>query len=792
MGLPETVDYARNFSVLVRVQGPDPKGLKMRKHAFHQYHSGKTTLSASGMLLPDTLYNTEVAKSILDSDSGQNLMLVMTVASVIEPFLTIQHRENRSQGLPELIPGAQVDIMVEENMGVNSDKGTCSWLAARVLKMVDVPTSSLALQSLVEASSGSQEHGWEFGFLHSSFMEGLCELKYYFGAKKIFQTLKHYNSSEFLNFFPCVLRGPVIQYDNKRLMEHQRLVVGELSNPSVMARSTTRIAILGVNLNLNDLPNIRISPLYKRGEFLLVIGSPFGILSPVHFFNSISVGSVANCYPPKSSDRALLMADIRCLPGMEGGPVFGDQNTLVGILTRPLRQKNSDAEIQLVIPWEAIASACSDLLLKEPQIAEKGIHINKGNLNAVGNGLLSHSNDSNGLCYYNHDSLVSIEKAMTSICLITIDDGVWASGVVLNDQGLILTNAHLLEPWRFGKTTVSGTKSESPFPPEESSSPKAKGFNRYWAGCMPPGSLKIGNSSVADEQKGYKLKSLYHGNRSIRVRLDHLDPWVWCEAKVVYISKGPLDVALLQLDSIPYKLSPIVVDFAQPSLGSKAYVIGHGLLAPRCGFSPSVCSGVVAKVVKAEMPSYYKSVLPGVSQFPGMIETTAAVHPGGSGGAVVNADGCLIGLVTRDALLHAVLAVLIVHGVNAPDYRSEGEHCNARHGGGTVIPHLNFSIPSAVLMPIFQFARDMQDFSPLQNLDQPNEHLSSVWALMPPLSPKLGPPNHQQSLPEDNNNKEGKGSRFAKFIAERNELLKRPAKFGKVERLPNEILPSKL
>ena len=87
----------------------------------------------------------------------------------------------------------------------------------------------------------------------------------------------------------------------------------------------------------------------------------------------------------------------------------------------------------------------------------------------------------------------------------------------------------------------------------------------------------------------------------------------------------------------------------------------------------------------------------------------------------------------------------------------------------------------------------MQDFSPLQNLDQPNEHLSSVWALMPPLSPKPGPvPNLSQPLLEDNNNKEGKGSRFAKFIAKRNELLKRSAQFGKVERFPNEILPSKL
>lgn len=42
-----------------------------------------------------------------------------------------------------------------------------------------------------------------------------------------------------------------IEYDNKLLMERQRLVMRKSSNPSLMARSTTRIAILGVNLHLN-------------------------------------------------------------------------------------------------------------------------------------------------------------------------------------------------------------------------------------------------------------------------------------------------------------------------------------------------------------------------------------------------------------------------------------------------------------------------------------------------------------------------------------------------------------
>jgi hypothetical protein len=87
---------------------------------------------------------------------------------------------------------------------------------------------------------------------------------------------------------------------------------------------------------------------------------------------------------------------------------------------------------------------------------------------------------------------------------------------------------------------------------------------------------------------------------------------------------------------------------------------------------------------------------------------------------------------------------------------------------------------------------DMQDLSLLRILDQPNEHLSSVWALMPQLSPKPPPlPELPQSLPEDKN-KEEKGSRFAKFMAERQELLKKSVQLGKVERLSDKIIPSKL
>lgn len=41
-----------------------------------------------------------------------------------------------------------------------------------------------------------------------------------------------------------------------------------------------------------------------------------------------------------------MIADVRCLPGMEGAPVFAKNGHLIGILIRPLRQKNSGVEIQ--------------------------------------------------------------------------------------------------------------------------------------------------------------------------------------------------------------------------------------------------------------------------------------------------------------------------------------------------------------------------------------------------------------------------------------------------------------
>ncbi|KAL2931860.1 Glyoxysomal processing protease glyoxysomal [Bienertia sinuspersici] len=731
MELSEIVEFARRFSVMVKINGPDPKGLKMRNHAFHHYHSGKTTLSASGLMLPANLVN-----NIIDCKNRSKGAVVVTVASIVEPFLSQKSKLINTQGVPELISGAQIDVMIEVKAGMENNQLASSnqhskWCGAEVLRLVDIPASSSAIQSLIEASSGSFEHGWEIGWSLAALSENSQKLKDSKQDKE--------------------------KVDVASLNERQRDV-------NSMAKVSTRIAFLQVPSLLDkDLPEIMMSYSNKRGDFLLSLGSPFGVLSPLHFFNSISVGSVANCYPSTSADRSLLMADIRCLPGMEGGPVFGQHGCLIGILTRPLRQAGG-AEIQVVIPWKAIDGACNGLFQLVPEVAEtlsfteNSCDTRAATLNCLNCRSSSELIERHPVSYYSVPS--AVEEAMTSVCLISLNNGVWASGILLNDQGLILTNAHLLEPWRFGRTTIQTgldtssiqnafTLLENYVPPSHAGDKKSTVVHsNSW---NPPTYLR----------KNHGFNPIHGVHGQISVRIDLMNSWLWCNAKVAYVSKGPLDISLLQLESVPKQLRPISVDLACPSPGSKAFVIGHGLLGPRCDLLPTISSGVVAKVVKAKESVAHLSTFQEIfaGEVPVMLETTAAVHPGGSGGAIVNSSGHMIALVTS----------------------------NAKHGGGTVIPHMNFSIPSAALKPVFSFAKDMQNRSLLQQLDRPNKELTSMWAMMPP-DPDTGLDN----LLRKDEEKQSKGSQFAKFINERKELLRKSHHLNTMQDLSRDTIPSKL
>ncbi|NXY83687.1 TYSD1 protease, partial [Alcedo cyanopectus] len=57
----------------------------------------------------------------------------------------------------------------------------------------------------------------------------------------------------------------------------------------------------------------------RKGEGLLVCGSPFGDLCPDLFLNTLSRGVVSNL---AGEENALVLTDARCLPGTEGGGAF--------------------------------------------------------------------------------------------------------------------------------------------------------------------------------------------------------------------------------------------------------------------------------------------------------------------------------------------------------------------------------------------------------------------------------------------------------------------------------------
>lgn len=64
--------------------------------SLYVHRSGITTLSASGMLVPKVLYGSGLASRVLGNDNWSGA-LVVTVASVVEPFLSLWHRENNSK-----------------------------------------------------------------------------------------------------------------------------------------------------------------------------------------------------------------------------------------------------------------------------------------------------------------------------------------------------------------------------------------------------------------------------------------------------------------------------------------------------------------------------------------------------------------------------------------------------------------------------------------------------------------------------------------------------------------------
>jgi len=104
--------------------------------------------------------------------------------------------------------------------------------------------------------------------------------------------------------------------------------------------------------DLRSLPNLKLCTQVKQGERIYIISSPFGLLAPYIFQNSITSGIVSNTLGV--SAHHIMLTDARMLPGSEGGGVFNERGELIALCTLPLRRVDSNVELNTAVCLDAL------------------------------------------------------------------------------------------------------------------------------------------------------------------------------------------------------------------------------------------------------------------------------------------------------------------------------------------------------------------------------------------------------------------------------------------------------
>jgi S1-C subfamily serine protease len=227
--------------------------------------------------------------------------------------------------------------------------------------------------------------------------------------------------------------------------------------------------------------------------------------------------------------------------------------------------------------------------------------------------------------FQNHGqgALVSPTLAKARRSLVQIRCGIsWGTGVLISRDGYILTNAHVV--------------------------PDVSAVHVRWEEERPSGSGSV----------------------------PAFTPWLSC--KVLFASKGSLDIALLLVmpaKAIPSFAAPYdeelhsSLDFV-PSQGSSVCVFGYAMFGLNDVVRATATFGMLSKVISD----------PGRDHDPVAYQTDAAVHEGNSGGMLLGLD--------KEANVWRWVGVVNHHG---------------RRADGTTIPRLNFAIALKMLRPLFAY-----------------------------------------------------------------------------------------
>lgn len=402
------------------------------------------------------------------------------------------------------------------------------------------------------------------------------------------------------------------------------------------------------SLNLSTLAGSEIP---KKGETVFIVGTPFGGECPSVFYNSLSKGIVSNVVGTNSE---VMITDARCVSGCEGCPVYLKQlhaesikdNAPYGIVLVPFCWRNGEwIGITVTTSLEYILRNLLTLLSENVTCSFISQNLHKVLL-GMSNYHAEIQNARDVIVKWNQGSNSSIMHSDQSC---------------LSSQDIVKTALCSVVMVLCGSTWGSGVI------------------------------VDVENCLVATCSHILQDNSRIRHLNTVRVTWNYPNS-TQHEAQVLYATEEgcPLDFALLKLQPTPElrSLAPRLGAEKLYKKGEDICVVGFQLFARHLNIGASVVSGAISSISYADNK-------------PVLLQSTAAVHCGASGGALVSIEtGELLGMITshtKDANL------------------------------SSSFPHVNFSIPTDLLYKLVSAVKNGAIDDTLQHLV--SDRLASVWQL---------------------------------------------------------------
>ncbi|KAF2075573.1 hypothetical protein CYY_003116 [Polysphondylium violaceum] len=637
-----TIEALKQSCVLVRVCGNDPSSARSNSRSFSYTSNGKTIFSCSGF--------------IVDKEKGY----IITSSVIFIPFIN-DLLDKSDKGIEiDIILNTDTNVTLDSNSSnssINSNNGRIydplnSWKSCKFIQFINPSESSVSLLKELGTHfiiSPSPSSSTTTGQLNASTVSSQIDTD--------------------INSLPFGL--VLLELIDKSLLKATVTTTNSNSN----SKDTISQVVIGNSLNESS------------GNKVYVVGSPFGFISPTMFLNSISSGIICNQISlpnVRYSNPTLYLIDARCLPGNEGSAVFNRNGLLIGVVGPPIKSKNEKLPFTLtpVLPIHNFLSKLQQMRVCPPSSLS-----------------LLNSPPSTSLFANN------ITKTMTQNAIVLIQfKNSWGSGVLISENGYILTNAHLIIPSIPSLQSIV-TSVTTP-----------KSFDR---------------SLYQDQQVDIRINDgAIKGNENNNNTNNQ-----WFKGTIEYISHTHLDIALIKVDlnnnnnnnnSVNHnhnhnhhnhnnnnhnqliKFNHVECNtLLNPQYGTPVVVLGYPLIPPTQNPSLSITKGIISNIVY-------------VDQCAVSYQTTASVHSGNSGGGLFDLNGKFLGIVT----------------------------CNAKQKNGSIITELNFTIPATSLIHFFSYANGSDPYAlDIMKSTSTNKFLKALWKLQitpPPLT-------SNNTLKSDNN-----------------------------------------